>query len=265
MEGFVAYELPGFSAQSGRETIQKESEMKTNRAYIYLIVAVLLVSGLACVRSVPGTTPKATDTPGAEQALPTNPTDVMNQIYVFATQTAMAEQGLTTPGQPQAVETGVPPAAGTPGAPPPSGQATTPAQQPAGATPQAPAPAQPVQPVLPAPTTVVPASYPLQKSEYPFCIARRFNVDPAELLRLNGLSSYSIYTAGMVLRIPQTGRPFPGNRALQPHPAQHTVGPNESIYSIACFYGDVDPMAIAYVNSLPAPYRLSVGQVLNIP
>jgi LysM repeat protein len=238
--------------------------MRTNRAYIYLIVAMLLVASLACERSVPGAVPKATDTPGTGETAPSNPTDVMNQIYVFATQTAMAGMGMGT-AAPQGA-TPQAPAAGTPGAPTTgTGSATT---QPAGpaqpvqTTPQAPTTNNPVQPP---PPLVVPASYTLQKNEFPFCIARRFNVDPGELLRMNGLSSYSVYYAGMILHIPQTGRTFPGNRALQPHPDTYTVGPNDTIFSIACAYGDVDPMGIAAVNGLPAPYRISSGQVLQIP
>ena len=53
-------------------------------------------------------------------------------------------------------------------------------------------------------------TYTLQAGEYPYCIARRFNVNPAELLNLNGLTSSSHVTPGRVLQIPQTGHPFPG-------------------------------------------------------
>lgn len=236
--------------------------MKTNRASMILIVVVLLAAGLACKQNVPGAVPKATTAPGTEQALSTSPTDVMNQIYVFATQTAMVEQGLGTTPQPPAAETPqpaseVPPQAATP--------ASVDTAQPGLINPQQPAQPAQVNPAQPIPPLVVPASYTLQKNEYPFCIARRFNIDPAELLRLNGLSSYSVYSSGLALRIPQTGRTFPGNRALLPHPSTHTVGPNDTIFSIACAFGDVDPMAIAAVNGLQAPYRLSPGQTLQIP
>jgi hypothetical protein len=39
----------------------------------------------------------------------------------------------------------------------------------------------------------------------------------------------------------------------------------DTIYTIACKYGDVDPNAIAQANSLQAPYDLSAGKVLHIP
>jgi hypothetical protein len=66
------------------------------------------------------------------------------------------------------------------------------------------------------------------------------------------------------LTIPTTGT-FPGPRALLSHPTTYTVGGGETIYSIACYYGDVDPMAIAAVNALSSPYTLSPGTTIRIP
>jgi LysM repeat protein len=238
--------------------------MKTRRVYPYLLAVLLLIVSLACVRSIPN--PNATKEPeGQSESLPTDATDVMNQIYLFATQTAMGAGGATSvPGTPGAQATpgaegtlvteGTPVTAGTPAV------ATTPVQQVSQPTPAATATPYPEPPPL-----VVPDTYTLQGGEFPFCIARRFNVDPAELLQINGISSYSVVQTGMVLRIPKTGNPFPGNRALQPHPAKYTVGGGDTIYTIACAFGDVDPDALAYVNGLTPPYRLTPGQVLNIP
>jgi LysM repeat protein len=90
-------------------------------------------------------------------------------------------------------------------------------------------------------------------------------VDPGALLRVNGLSSYSVYYAGMSLRIPQGSGNFPGSRALMNHPTSYTVRAGDTIHTIGCAFGDVDPNAIAVVNGLTPPYRLSVGQVLQIP
>lgn len=238
--------------------------MKTSRVYPYLLAALLLIVSLACVRSIPN--PSATkEAEGQPETLPTDATDVMNQIYLFATQTAMGPGAATgvvgTPGAqatPGAGETPVVP--GTPGTESTPTGASTPEQQ----APQ-PTPAATATPYPEPPPLVVPETYTLQRGEFPFCIARRFNVDPAELLQINGISSYSVVQTGMVLRIPKTGNPFPGNRALQPHPATYTVGGGDTIHTIACAFGDVDPDAIAYVNGLTAPYRLSVGQVLQIP
>ena len=70
---------------------------------------------------------------------------------------------------------------------------------------------------------------------------------------------------GMSLKIPQTGGKFPDGRALKKHPAKYTVVSGDTIYSIACKYGDVEPWAIAMANNLAAPYTLTVGSVINIP
>ena len=232
--------------------------MKTSRVYPYLLAILLLIVSLACVRSIPN--PNATkEAEGQSEDLPADATDVMDQIYLFATQTAMGPGGATSvPGTPAAQAT--PGAEATLAAEVTPAGAITPEQQVSQPTPAATATPYPEPPPL-----VVPDTYTLQRGEFPFCIARRFNVDPAELLQINGISSYSIVQTGMVLRIPKTGNPFPGNRALQPHPAKYTVGGGDTIYTIACAFGDVDPDAIAYVNGLTAPYRLSVGQELQIP
>ena len=116
------------------------------------------------------------------------------------------------------------------------------------------------------PVGVRPPEYLLKPGEFPFCIARRFDVDPSELLRINGLSSGEIFYANRTLKIPQSGS-FPGTRARNPHPAGtvYTVrSANETIYSVACYYGDVDPGAIATANNLQGT-SLNLNQQLNIP
>lgn len=110
-----------------------------------------------------------------------------------------------------------------------------------------------------------PATYTLQKGEFPFCIARRFNVNQSELLALNGLTLDSKPVVGTVLKIPQTGNPFVSERALKSHPTQYTVRSGDTIYTIACQFGDVSPDMIALANDLQPPYNLEVGQVLYIP
>ena len=111
----------------------------------------------------------------------------------------------------------------------------------------------------------VPKTWSLKTGEFPFCIARRFDVDPAELIQLSGLSGYSTYYAGMILKIPQSGDDFPVETSLLSHPATYTVQSGDNIYSIACKFGDVDPFAIAATNGLETLYKLELGQVLQIP
>lgn len=111
----------------------------------------------------------------------------------------------------------------------------------------------------------VPATYTLQDGEHPYCIARRFDIDPNALLAVNGLDSSSLASPGMTLTIPQNADPFPGPRALRQHPASYTVQPGETIYAVACIFGDVYPIAIAQANNLSEPYNVSPGTVLQIP
>lgn len=112
-----------------------------------------------------------------------------------------------------------------------------------------------------------PATYTLQAGEFPYCIARRFNVDPYELMTINNLNTgwWHIYQPGLVLSIPQTSRPFPAMRALHPHPATFTVNEYQmTVNKVACYYGDVEPTAIMQANGLPSPV-LTFGQTLQIP
>jgi LysM repeat protein len=115
-----------------------------------------------------------------------------------------------------------------------------------------------------APVGSRPSTYTLQPGEFPYCIARRFDVNPDELLTLNGLSNGSIYYPNLSLRIPQSGN-FPGTRALRNHPVTYTVSANETIYGIACLFGDVDPATIAQANNISPGAALTSGQQLNIP
>jgi LysM repeat protein len=109
-----------------------------------------------------------------------------------------------------------------------------------------------------------PATYTLQEGEFPYCIARRFNVDPDDLLAASGLAYGDLYSPGTVLRIPQSGS-FPGARALRVHPANYSVLSGDTIYTVACTYGDVDPMGIATTNGLSAPYTLTPGTSVRVP
>lgn len=118
--------------------------------------------------------------------------------------------------------------------------------------------------IPPTPVMTKPETYTIHAGEYIYCLARRFDVDPGDLLSLNGLTTYSILTAGMTLKIPTTGS-YPGSRSLLPHPDTYTVGAGETIYHIACKFGDVYPEYIIAVNDLVAPYDVTTGQILQIP
>lgn len=119
--------------------------------------------------------------------------------------------------------------------------------------------------VVPTATPGRPSSYIVQKGESQYCLARRFNLNPADLAALNGLSSTAYLTPGMSLKIPQSGSWDLGDRALKPHPTTYTVASGDTIYSIACAFGDVDPNMLILANNLKDPYTLTAGQSLQIP
>jgi len=110
-----------------------------------------------------------------------------------------------------------------------------------------------------------PSSYTLQAGEFPYCIARRFNINPDQLLSANGITDGSLFESGLTLSIPQAG-PFPGDRTLHAHPDTYTVdSADTTIPGVACYYGDVLPQDIASANGLSPSSALTVGQQLSIP
>ncbi len=120
--------------------------------------------------------------------------------------------------------------------------------------------------ISPTITGGVPATYTLQEGEFPYCIARRYNLNPDDLLTLNGITDGGLFMPGYTLQLPQSGT-WPGTRALHPHPDTYTVSGNgdTTIFGVACYYGDIDPAAIAQANNLPLTTTLTVGQQLTIP
>ncbi len=221
---------------------------------IYAIILVVLIAALtltACERPA-SKAPVTTPTQSGEIPFPvaTQP-DIMKEILA-ATQTAGAILGTFSPTEsPDISGTMLPTTAGT--------QITIPLET------STPAPsATPTKIVYPTPTAGKPATYTLHKGEFPFCIARRFNVNAADLLSLNGLGMNSIVSEGTTLKIPQTGS-WQGERSLKNHPTNYTVVSGDTIYTIACGFGDADPNTIMAANGLKSDAALSVGQVLYIP
>jgi LysM repeat protein len=199
------------------------------------VAAVFLLA--ACERSASNSPPA---TPTTESSNPISLPTGISLVEAWGTSTAIYQQ--TAEGLLTASPTTVPS----------TGAATTPTTE--------------TTPVIVVPTVTPgrPATYTLQSGEFPYCIARRFNVDPDNLLALNGLNEGQILQPDLVLRIPQTGS-FPGTRALHSHPTTYTVAVDDTIYSIACYFGDLDPTSIAAANGLSLSSPLTTGRVLNIP
>jgi LysM repeat protein len=119
--------------------------------------------------------------------------------------------------------------------------------------------------IVPTISSTRPGSYTLHEGEFPYCIARRFNVNPDDLLSANGITDGGIFYPGRTLTIPQTGS-WPGDPALHNHPDTYTVDTSTTtIYGVACYYGNVYPESIASANNLALSTTLTIGQRLAIP
>ncbi len=228
---------------------------RIKRGSIIASTLLLAVTLLSACRQPYSTPPAATNTPIDPNSffstpIPSQPANIQD-VETITTQTAAAALVSPTPG---AETTALPSAGAT-----------------ATVTPIINLPPTATQAVAAAPSSTSvpvgsrPSTYTLKKGEFPYCIARRFNVDPDELLRLSGLSAGVLYPPGTVLTIPQSGS-FPESRMLRNHPATYTVSSaDETVYSVACLFGDVDPSAIAQANGISADAALNVGQTLSIP
>jgi len=230
-------------------------------ASILMLVAIT-TSGCKWQYSTP---PAATNTPLGQNffTTPIAQTPSMSDVELFGTGTALALTGSPVPGVASITPAGVTPQVATSTATPAVAIPTNAV----GITPTATiAVVGPTATLMPSGSK--PASYTLQAGEFPYCIARRFNVDPDELLAASGLTSAQAdnLSTGTVLKIPQTGNPFPGSRVWHNHPDTYTVdASSETIFGIACYYGDIDPALIAQTNGLSVNTSLTPGQRLTIP
>ena len=222
--------------------------MKNNRLLVISIVIFIALMVGACTRSA-SSPPSVTNTSVGDFPLP-GTQQAMDLLESFATQTAQAVSGETpatgeekVTSQPQVKATEAP--------------TKEPAKEPVKEPTQTP---QPVKE-----SYEIPGEYTLKEGEFPYCIARRFDINPADLLNANNLSQSSQVYPGAVLIIPKNASNFPGKRSLRAHPTTYTVVSGQTIYSIACLFGDVDPRAIVDANGLAEPYELTSGQSLSIP
>lgn len=235
--------------------------MKRNTLIVLMVALALLLSLTACLRSA-STPPATLPTSSTEQ--PPFPFSTVtpeggDPVAAIQTQTAQAANPLPEqPTQTPAIEV-------MPTNTPEGGDT----QPQTGDQPTATAEVAAVLPTM-APTPVLerPQTYTLQAGEWPICIARRYGLDLGTFLDLNGLTMNSkAFSAGTVLKIPATGdwSSASGSRTLKAHPASHTIAAGQSIYSIACSYGDVSPEAILAANGLASAAELKVGSTISIP
>ena len=220
---------------------------------VLLVVGVLAFTMAAC--QMPASRGPETATPiGGNFPIPGATDTSGGGIDVGALSTQTAQALITPPVISIETQLAQPAVTETPVAPVPGGSSPVPG---AGSP-----PAEPVNYVVATPGR--PNTYELQPGEFIYCIARRFDVNPVDLLVLNGLGGDPFLQPGYVLSIPQSGS-FPGERSLIDHPATYTVAAGETIFSIACAFGDVSPDMIALQNHLSWPVNFSAGDVIIIP
>ncbi len=224
--------------------------MQKKSAILLILITITLLVLTGCTRSA---TRGPRVTPTSESDIPF-PVSTQSQILVdilALTQTAQAQQpadqSKATPEPSKAPVTTAPQATNAPAA-----------------TQPAPAPEEPQDTTYPTATPGVPATYTIRPDEFPFCIARRFNLNAGDLLAINGLNLDSYVVPGFVLTLPQNSS-YVGARALKSHPTDYTVQSGDTIGKIACSFGDVNPYDIYAVNGLDQGSALTAGQVLHIP
>lgn len=221
--------------------------MKHYTKILLLVALALIIVLTACNRSA-SVAPITTATPTGEAPFPFTTPDAMGEIM---TQTAVAEN-------PAVVVTNTPQVVVATVAPTKAPQAAAPTAVPA---------AQQQEQSVSIPEITRPTTYTLQKGEWPICIARRFNLDISSFFSANGLTMQSKPGVGVVLKIPTSGTWSSnyGARALKAHPASYTVVAGDTIYTIACKYGDVSPEQILAANSLSSAGDIKSGMKLSIP
>jgi hypothetical protein len=211
---------------------------KVLKTVLFLVVLLVVMMSSACTLSA-SKAPTTKATPTGELNFLT-PTTVAGGV---ATQTAVAKPQVAT----------ATPKAAAPTTPPKSvSQPTAVPQQQSSAS---------------IPTLARPSTYTLQKGEFPICIARRFDLDLATLFSQNGMNMSSRPSTGAVLKISSSGNwnsANYGSRQLRKH-VDYKVGASDSVYSIACYFGDVSPEGILAANSLSNASDVKSGMTLKIP
>lgn len=233
--------------------------MKPYSKIVLLVVLVLLLPLTACTRQATTKAVNPTATGEAPFPFTTPATPGAGGVLEFGTQTAIARtpQVLIATNTPEAG--GEVPPATDPGA-------AAPTEDPAAGGGIAPTEAPPA-PAVATPVLERPGTYTLRAGEWPICIARRYNLDIPTFFAQNGLNMNSKPSAGTSLQIPSSGtwNPTYGSRTLAAHPTSYVVKSGDSVYKIACSFGDVSPEAILAVNGLSSANDVQAGMTLQIP
>lgn len=248
---------------------------KTSNGWILVVVMLGMPLASACTQTysqAPLATPTLISTGLFVSPFPSgqDPLQVVADLgtQTAAAKTAQAGGGTTTPSTAVAFS-GTPGTQAAASATPTPGTAGATAATTSAASTVVPATQKPTQQATtPLATSAVsaPSSYTLQQGEFPYCLARRFNINPDQLMSANGITDSTVLYPGKALTIPQSAGPFPGDRAWHDHPTTYTVPSSDTtVYGVACWFGDVLPQDIASANGLTLSSTLTTGQQLTIP
>jgi LysM repeat protein len=258
--------------------------MAHKKSVIIFVTALILMAFVSagCERSyAPIDESQATPTVTGGEFPEPLPADGMDDVFASGAQTATAlaaEGGAAPATEVPAEDSGEGTEELTPDEGAPTETPTTEAGPGGDPAPETPTPTSTL-PVVEATTAVptstpgstggtTPGTYTLKKGEFPYCIARRFNVNPDELLSLNNISTGAANSLqpGLTLKIPQSGNPFPANRAWHSHPTTYVLPEANTVYGVACYFGDIQPSAILNANpAITNPDLIAAGTSLQIP
>ncbi|MBQ4512318.1 MAG: LysM peptidoglycan-binding domain-containing protein [Anaerolineaceae bacterium] len=113
-------------------------------------------------------------------------------------------------------------------------------------------------------------TYTMQRGDFLICLGRRFNVSLNQLMAQNGISTPDELGVGDTVLLPRNPSPWSlmdgyGNQRLIMHPTTYITQEGDTLFSIACSYGDVLPEDIAVQNRLVLGEPLPAGLNILIP
>lgn len=204
------------------------------RTLTYMSIGLLAVVAIGCTRSA-STPPASSDTGQLS----------IEEIDQKATMDAVRDAILTQESEPQIQ---LPTATSTPPPTPPEATQT---------------------PVIvvnsPTPGAAQTQTYVVQPGEWVYSIARKFEIDPNDIIALNNLQYPFDLEVGQEITLPAARSSSNGpNATVVAGGTEYIVRAGDSVYSIAQAHG-VDYESIIGVNSLVFPYNIYPGDRLIIP
>ena len=204
------------------------------RTLTYMSIGLLAVVAIGCTRSA-STPPASSDTGQLS----------IEEIDQKATMNAVRDAILTQESEPQIQ---LPTATSTPPPTPPEATQT---------------------PVIvvnsPTPGAAQTQTYVVQPGEWVYSIARKFEIDPNDIIALNNLQYPFDLEVGQEITLPAARSSSNGpNATVVAGGTEYIVRAGDSVYSIAQAHG-VDYDSIIGVNNLVFPYNIYPGDRLIIP